>query len=80
MARFGFDRAKLEAGAALVQAVADADHSQEGQKGEAQQATKVRDAKLDEMDQWVADFKVIAGVALADNPQQLEKLGFGAIA
>ncbi len=80
MTRFGFDRPKLEAEAALVQAVADTDHAQEGQKGEAQQATKERDAKLDAMDQWIADFKVIAQVALADNPQQLEKLGFGAIA
>ncbi len=79
MARFGFDRPKLEAEAALVQAVAAADHAQEGHKGEAQQATKERDAKLDEMDQWMADFKVIAEVALAEHSQWLEKLGFGVV-
>lgn len=80
MARFGYDRAKLENEAAMVKSVAAADHTQEGQKGEAQQATKMRDANLDEMDQWLSDFKVIARIALTEAPQMLEKLGFGAVA
>ncbi len=80
MGNFGYDRAKLEAQQALVQAVYDEDNSQEGHKGAAQQATMTRDAKMDELAQWVADFKVIAQVALEENPQWLEKLGFGTVA
>ena len=76
---FGYDRAKLEAERALVEAVAAANLAQEQQKGNAQQTTQQRDAALDALDTWVADFQVIARVALADQPQQLEKLGFGAV-
>jgi len=32
--------------------------------------------RLDELDQWLADYKVIACIALEDTPQQLEKLGW----
>ena len=79
MGNFGYDQARLEAEQALIQAVLDANLVQEKEKGEAQEATQQRDAKLDEMDEWMADFKVIALVALEENPQWLEKLGFGAV-
>jgi len=79
MAGFGFDAAKLEAEQALVQAVVAANLVQEKEKGEAQDATKQRDASLDAMDAWMSDFKAIARVALEENAQWLEKLGFGAV-
>jgi hypothetical protein len=79
MAGFGYDAAKLEAEQALVQAVVEANLVQEREKGEAQDATKQRDASLDAMDAWMSDFKAIARVALEDNAQWLEKLGFGAV-
>jgi hypothetical protein len=47
--------------------------------GEAQEATRLRDARLDELDEWMSDFKVVAQVALKENDQWLEKLGFGAV-
>jgi hypothetical protein len=31
---------------------------------------------MDELDQWLADYKAIAQVALSDSPQQLEQLGW----
>lgn len=80
MAQFGYDEAKLTAEQGLVTAVQSLDAAQEREKGEAQAATKARDGKLDELAEWLADFREIAAVALADEPQQLERLGFGAVA
>jgi len=58
-----------------VQAVAEANAVQEKEKGEAQEATKLRDAALDDLDQWMSDFIAIARLALEERPQYLEKLG-----
>ena len=70
MAAYSYDQTKLEAEAALVQAVSDASDAQDTERGQAQAATLARDAKLDELDQWVAE------VAFADSPQILEQLGW----
>ena len=76
MTPYSYDQAKLEAGAALVRAVAEANDLQEQERGDAQDATQARDAKMDELDQWLADYKVVAHIALGDTSQQLEKLGW----
>lgn len=76
MTPYSYDQTKLEAEAAMVQTVATASEAQDKERGEAQEATQVRDAKLDELDQWLADYKAIAHIALADSPQQLEQLGW----
>ena len=54
--------------------------TQEREKYEAQQATKDRDAALDRLDDWLGDFREVAAIALADQPQQLEALQFGVVA
>jgi len=76
MAPFSYDQVKLEAEAALVQVVADASDAQDTERGQAQAATLARDAKLDELDRWVADYKAVAEVAFAAAPQMLEQLGW----
>ena len=76
MTPYSYDQTKLEAEAALVVAVANANAAQDKERGEAQEATKARDAKLDELDQWLADYKAIAQVALDESPQRLEQLGW----
>ncbi|MCB9004620.1 MAG: hypothetical protein H6664_09650 [Ardenticatenaceae bacterium] len=76
MTPYTYNQAKLEAESTLVQAVSDASDVQDIERGQAQEATKIRDAKLDELDQWVADYKVIAEVALDASPQMLEQLGW----
>ena len=76
LAEFGYDQAKLEAEAALVQAVENANAAQDKERGEAQESTLARDAKLDELDEWVARYKKVAQLALEESPQQLEQLGW----
>ncbi|MEM0941615.1 MAG: hypothetical protein AAF600_19240 [Bacteroidota bacterium] len=43
--------------------------------GEAQQFTVTRDEALDHLDEWMAEFKELAKIALEDQPQLLEVLG-----
>lgn len=43
--------------------------------GESQNATKVKDAALAELDDWMRDFYAVAKIALDDKPQLLEALG-----
>ena len=76
MKRFKYDREKIEKDKALVNAVLDLEVKQNQKKGEAQSFTKSRDEKLDALYEWISDFKDIAQVALDDQPQLLEKLGF----
>ncbi len=80
MGRYGYTRERLEGELAQVEALLELERRQEDEKGDAQRATKLRDAKVDELSQWLADYKAVARIALRDDPQQLEKLGFGAVA
>ncbi|MDA8409340.1 MAG: hypothetical protein M0001_02990 [Treponema sp.] len=75
LARFGYDRAKLDAEAALVATVRDKGQAKAQGNGTAQSATVARDAKLRELDAWVSDLRAICRVAFYENPQELEKLG-----
>ncbi len=34
---------------------------------------------LDDLEQWLADFKVVAMIALRNNPQWIEKLGLAIV-
>lgn len=43
--------------------------------GESQNATKIKDAALAELDDWMRDFYAVAKIALDDQPQLLEALG-----
>jgi hypothetical protein len=79
LAKVGLSQAKIEAGWNLVKSVEATNTVQEKEKGEAQQATIVRDQALEVLDDWLEDFETIAGIALADQPQLLESLGFGPV-
>ena len=79
MSTFGYDQPKVTAEADLVEGVAQANEAQEVEKGEAQAATQARDTALDTLDDWLADFREIAAVALADQAQRLEQLGFSPV-
>ncbi len=79
MGNFGYDQARLEAERDLVQEVIALNEAQEAAKGLAQKSTKERDAKIAELEEWMALFRTAAQAALADDPQLLENLGFGAV-
>ncbi len=45
------------------------------EKGESQEATKVKDEALKQLDKWMRNFYAVASIALEDNPQLIESLG-----
>lgn len=70
----GISQAELEDEQARADAVATADEKQEREKGDAQRARDKRGQALDALDEFMDPFLGIARVALADDPQLLEKL------
>lgn len=76
LADFGLGEEKLAAGKELVEKLEEAVSRKEAAKGEAQRATKERDRALLELRGWLADFRRIARLALREDPQLIEALGF----
>lgn len=79
MLPYGYTTAKLTAEQTAVRALQGLDEAQEKLKGDAQAATKLRDAKIKALQKWLADFRKIAAVALVDDSQKMEALGFGPV-
>ena len=79
LAKYKITLEALQAAQAEVEQTMTMKTSQEREKGEAQAATQERNVAIAALDEWVADFKVVARIALEDNPQLLEALGLGAI-
>ena len=75
LAKFNINKKQLEEGKALVSKLESSFNAQLKEKGEAQVATKERDAAMDELQDWMSDFVAIARIALASEPQLLEMLG-----
>jgi hypothetical protein len=75
LAEYGITIEKLQASLAEVEAVSQANLVQDKEKGEAQNATRVRDQAIDKLDKWLSDFVAIARIALESEPQLLESLG-----
>jgi anion-transporting ArsA/GET3 family ATPase len=75
LSQYGYSQEKLEQESSLLNDVAAKIFQQKKEMGEAQAATQTRDKKIDELAQWLSDLRAVAKVALAEDPQQLEKLG-----
>ena len=45
------------------------------EKGESQDATKIKDSAFAKIDDWMSEFYAVARIGLEDNPQLLEALG-----
>lgn len=66
MAVFGYDAAVVEAEKGLITAVQQANRAQDLAKGEAREATRVRDAQVDALARWLSDFRVVTKIALEE--------------
>ncbi len=75
LAEYGITKAKLQGCQKQMEIVETANLTQEKEKGEAQNATKIRDRAMDELNEWSSDFIAIARIALEEEPQLLESLG-----
>ena len=75
MAKFNTTEAQLKQGLDTVKKVEGFAEVIMREKGDAQNATKERDAKLEELNEWINDYESIAKIALMAQPQLLEKLG-----
>lgn len=72
---YGYDAAKLAGERAKITAMRDADNAQEIAKGEAQQATAEQESALAAMNDWVAQYRKVAKIALRGKKQLLEQIG-----
>ena len=77
LAKFKITLEALQAAQSQVEQALSLKNAQEQEKGEAQEATQKRNAAIEALDEWLADFKIVARIALEDTPQLLEALKLG---
>jgi len=75
LADYGYGAARLQTERGKISALDQANRQQEAAKGAAQQSTVDRDAALQVLNDWVAQYRKIARVALREKKQLLEKIG-----
>jgi len=76
LSKKGISKSELEDALKMIEKVEEEKNKQSKETGEARQATKDRDAALDELGKWYGTFKRVATVALASKPTLLRILGF----
>jgi len=75
LARHGLSPEEVAQAQAMLEALGNARNQRLQRKGEAEEATRMRDASLRKLKSWMKDFRTIARVALKDSPQLMEALG-----
>ncbi|MBI5932384.1 MAG: hypothetical protein HY867_01650 [Chloroflexi bacterium] len=78
LSQYGYDELRLPVERAKIAAYDTANQNQELAKGAAQQATVEQDAALEALNEWTAQYRKIAKVALRGKKQLLEKIGIAA--
>jgi hypothetical protein len=75
LGEFNVTHGQIEEVVELLRAVEETWYGYEREKGNAQAATKARDAAVAELNTWMRNARPIARIAVAEQPQLLEKLG-----
>lgn len=75
IARLKVTADEVNRGAQLVLQIIDERARYRLEVGESEEATKLKDAALAEIDRWMSEFYAVARIALEDKPQLLEVLG-----
>lgn len=76
LAQRGYNRKKLDRESAKITAYAEAHQAQKAAIGATQRATQMQKQALAALQTWMTLFRETTRVALQDQPQLLEKLGF----
>lgn len=75
LARFKVTTERLNAEKTIIENLRQLRNEATVEKGQAQEATRLRNEKLEELDDYTTELKAIAEIALEGRPQLLEKLG-----
>ncbi len=75
MNTFGITNESLQEGSTGVNSIKLQNEHILREKGDAQQATLLRDNKIEDLYEWIQDYETIVSIALMEKPQLLEKLG-----
>ena len=77
LARFGYPESKLISEQAKIAALRAEMTAQAGAKGDSEQETLALHHALNGLNAWVMQYRKLARLALANQPQLLEKIGIG---
>lgn len=75
LAPHGLGPEEISQSAATIEALSASRNQRIMKKGDAEEATRLRDQSLKALKLWMRDFRTIAKVALRDSPQLMEALG-----
>ena len=71
----GLSEAEVSQGTASIEAINTVRNQRMRCKGDAEEATRLRNASMKDLKRWMSDFRAIARIALRDSPQLMEALG-----
>ena len=75
IAKFSLTPEKLTAEKNQINALKDLRNKAMSEKGQAQEATRLRNEKMEELEDYCYELRTLATIALEDTPQLLEELG-----
>jgi len=78
LADYGYTAEKLQTEREKIEDLKNANEQQERAKGVAQEATAAQEIAMKNFNDWVAQYRKVAKVALRGNKQMLEELGIAA--
>lgn len=75
LSKFGITSETLTAEKQGIESLKSLRNEAKAEKGQSQEATRLRNVKMDELEDYCYELKTLATIALEDQPQLLEELG-----